>query len=510
MTGPLPPALAMISGQLVRMAERISRLERGQRAAQLDLSTVENGALAFTDDAGTVRSLVGLQGDGSFAHGHFGAPAPVSPSAPLVLPVINGLAVTWDGTMGDGSAPLADFAGVQVHCSQQAGFAPGPATLQGLLPGAGVLTVTGLPPGTTYYAALVAVNLSGSLSEPSAPASGVPESVIAHIPDGSITGSQIAFTARHIGGITTSIQSGQPQDPQAGDLWYDADNGYLLNTWNGSAWVPYQFGTGAIQAGSVTAALIAANTITAAQIAAGTIVAGVVDGTTITGAQFVATGTAGEILAYDGTPAAGNLIASIAARPGTDSFGNAYLAGTTQYDQVALLALQAGGGGTSALTWLSAASQAGPYSSVAELILRDLNELDVLLTGTGAGLGQFVLSNHLLTGALTSALLEVQGVLAFAGSNTSPSAPSPAISFASGTPAQMPDLTRDFIVYFVFSGAGNLTLKIGSVNPPGRTLFPASAVVAGAMYSFRVPAGWWVEWTGTGTVAMANQECVGC
>ncbi len=35
---------------------------------------------------------------------------------------------------------------------------------------------------------------------------------------------------------------------------------------------------------------------------------------------------------YSGTPAAGNLIASIASTAGTDSFGNAYLAGITSYD----------------------------------------------------------------------------------------------------------------------------------------------------------------------------------
>lgn len=40
----------------------------------------------------------------------------------------------------------------------------------------------------------------------------------------------------------------------------------------------------------------------------------------------------GKSLYYNGTPAAGNLVGSISATAGTDSFGNAYLAGFTVYD----------------------------------------------------------------------------------------------------------------------------------------------------------------------------------
>lgn len=103
--------------------------------------------------------------------------------------------------------------------------------------------------------------------------------------------NQINFTARDIGGITTSISAAQPANPKIGDLWYDATNGYVLDQWNGTAWVPFQYGTNAIQAGSITAALIAANTITAAQIAAGTITAAQIAAGTITASLFAATGT---------------------------------------------------------------------------------------------------------------------------------------------------------------------------------------------------------------------------
>jgi hypothetical protein len=90
----------------------------------------------------------------------------------------------------------------------------------------------------------------------------------------------------------------------------------------------------------VPGTLIQAGSITASQIAAGIIIAGIVDGTTITGAQIVADGSSGNFLVYSGTPAAGNLIASMSPLGGTDSYGNHYPSGlmfggtTTAYFQV--------------------------------------------------------------------------------------------------------------------------------------------------------------------------------
>ncbi len=183
-------------------------------------------------------------------------------------------------------------------------------------------------------------------------------------PSAGIANGQVDFTARDIGGITTSVTSVQPANPATGDLWFDGNASYALKQWDGTSWNLFQFGTNAISAGSVTAALIAANTITAAQIAAGTItatqiaagtitasklvtgivVAGIVDATTITGAQFVATGTAGEILVYSGTPALGNLVASVNAQPGfVDSFGNVVGNGIFSYSSPSVLAAVQGG-----------------------------------------------------------------------------------------------------------------------------------------------------------------------
>lgn len=162
------------------------------------------------------------------------------------------------------------------------------------------------------------------------------------IADGAVTTALINFTARDIGGITTTVSAAAPASPQNGDLWYDSSNGYKLNQYEAGAWTAYQYGTDAIAAGSITAELIAANTITTAQLAAGIIYAGIVDGTTISAATFLGAdfevNAAGEFY-YSGAPAAGNLIFSISNVDGTDAYGNRWVSGTTYYSGNTLTSL---------------------------------------------------------------------------------------------------------------------------------------------------------------------------
>jgi hypothetical protein len=152
-------------------------------------------------------------------------------------------------------------------------------------------------------------------------------------PQAGITAGQVNFTASDIGGITVSLSPVQPESPSEGALWYDGQDGYVLKQWNGSSWVPYQYGTGAIAVGSITAELIAADTITAAQIAAGTVIAGSVDGTTITGANFIGTGEGQELILFSGTPADYNMIVSAVSEVVNDvnSGGGTILPGIVYY-----------------------------------------------------------------------------------------------------------------------------------------------------------------------------------
>lgn len=111
--------------------------------------------------------------------------------------------------------------------------------------------------------------------------------------------------------------------------------------WDGTQWQPYQWGTDSIASSAITTVKIADGSVTANKLIANLIVAGIIDGTTvqapniiggtITGAQVIVEGSNGEILVYSGTPALGNLIMSVSAMAGTDSFGNVWKTGTWVY-----------------------------------------------------------------------------------------------------------------------------------------------------------------------------------
>lgn len=59
------------------------------------------------------------------------------------------------------------------------------------------------------------------------------------------------------GGTTIYFASVPPTSASNGDVWYDTVNGMRISQWDGSEWVAYQFGTGAIANGAVTGDLLA-------------------------------------------------------------------------------------------------------------------------------------------------------------------------------------------------------------------------------------------------------------
>lgn len=122
-------------------------------------------------------------------------------------------------------------------------------------------------------------------------------------------------------GTKVTFSSTAPPSPGVNDVWYDTAAGLVAQVWNGTAWVPFQIGTGAIANGAITGSLIQA----------GTIIAGVVNGTTIEGSFFVGNGTDREVMLYNGTPTLGNLLLSVSSGFGTDPFGNSYKDGFATY-----------------------------------------------------------------------------------------------------------------------------------------------------------------------------------
>lgn len=231
-----------------------------------------------------------------------------------------------------------------------------------------------------------------------------------------------------------------------------------------------------IAAGTITASNIAAGTITAGLLAANIVVAGIVNGTTITGATIVADGTSGQFLVYSGTPASGNMIASVSGAAGTDASSNAYLQGITSYQTGAgtLFALDMTG---SVLTWYEASTEAGPWTSIANITV------------------------NWASGSSASLVLNSAGVN-YAQLTTVPQVPSSgALLYASSINAlveQVPTGTN-----YVLSGA-----QTGGITKGTSTGTIATSIVQGIVFSGGEPtaqAVWELEAWGSGTQGSTAQ-----
>jgi hypothetical protein len=77
---------------------------------------------------------------------------------------------------------------------------------------------------------------------------------------------------------------------------------------------------------------------------------------------------------------------------------------------------------------------------------------------------------------------------------------------ASGT--QLSDLTRDYMVYLqITAGGAGATLTIGTANTCNSTLFVNATTGPGTMYSFRLPAAWFIRMQAT---AAFTQTAISC
>jgi hypothetical protein len=85
------------------------------------------------------------------------------------------------------------------------------------------------------------------------------------------------------------------------------------------------------------------------------------------------------------------------------------------------------------------------------------------------------------------------------------------LGIAAGTGGtQLADTTRDYQVYLTVTTAGGPnTILIGAANPPvSATITAMSTVNLGHVFSFRLPAGWYVRWAGT--AGITTQNAVSC
>jgi len=156
----------------------------------------------------------------------------------------------------------------------------------------------------------------------------------AEIGDGAISPGNLSdyTNSASIGGVTVSEGPTAPVDPNTGDLWINSSAGYQINRFDGTNWNGIVFdATNVIAAGTITASEILVGTLTASLFAAGIVVAGIVDATTISGAQLILHGSTGQVLVYSGSPASGNMVASLSGATGADGRGNSYGSGFAIY-----------------------------------------------------------------------------------------------------------------------------------------------------------------------------------
>lgn len=184
-----------VPGEIVRLQRQLAQVEKGSRVAHG--ASIENAAIEVKDGAGSLRTIVGVQADGTSGVNVVNGGPPPTPSTPTVASAIGGIAVGWDGTNADGAILPLDWSRIEVHASSVAGFDPVPETLQATMEtpqGA----ISYLPVSGPTYVRLLARNTSGAASAPTTVAGpysprpvagdiGIGEIVSTMISDGAVT-----------------------------------------------------------------------------------------------------------------------------------------------------------------------------------------------------------------------------------------------------------------------------------------------------------------------------------
>jgi hypothetical protein len=188
------PTNSALAEEVARLRRAVEQLQRGSRYAHG--GSIENAALQVNDSTGSLRAIVGAQGDGTVGVQAVNGPPPPQPSAPAVAPYLGGVQATWDGLFANGAVLPLDWSRIEVHASTAAGFTPLPETLRSTIETAQGATVV-VPTDDPVYVRLVARNTSGTASTPSdqvGPVSKAP--VVANdVLDGTITALKLASDA---------------------------------------------------------------------------------------------------------------------------------------------------------------------------------------------------------------------------------------------------------------------------------------------------------------------------
>ncbi|MFB7312991.1 hypothetical protein [Streptomyces sp. NPDC056192] len=263
-----------IGRALVQLERRIAAVERQSRLASASL---DDTALEVRDGNGSLRGIVGQQGDGTTAVNVVNGPPPPAPSAPIVVSVLGGVTVSWDGQFANGAVMPLDWARVEVHASPLASYTPTAETLKATVETAQGCTVVIATPDPVYVQ-LVARSTSGTPSDPSVTVGPVgPTAVVASdILDGIVTTVKLADDAVTqakvaVGAIgTTEISDSAITTPKivAGAVQTAQLDAEAVNA---SKIAAGAVTTAKLDALAVTANELAANAVTASKILAGSV-----------------------------------------------------------------------------------------------------------------------------------------------------------------------------------------------------------------------------------------------
>lgn len=90
-----------LARELASLRADIEAVKEGQRATQLDFSTMLYPLIVRDPGSGEVLGTIGQQTDGGLALNRVGGPAPPAPTAPTLSPLMSGVLVEWDGKFTD-------------------------------------------------------------------------------------------------------------------------------------------------------------------------------------------------------------------------------------------------------------------------------------------------------------------------------------------------------------------------------------------------------------------------
>lgn len=180
--------------KVASLEKQLAQVKKGQRISHG--ASIENAAIEVKDDSGSLRTIVGLQGDGTTGVHNVNGPPPPEPSAPIVASAIGGVTVSWDGLFAAGALIPMDWSRIEVHAAITPVYEPVPATLQSTIETAQGATVV-VSCDTPVYVRLLARNLSGTASPASITVGpyGPTQIVADDVLDGVITDMKLAANA---------------------------------------------------------------------------------------------------------------------------------------------------------------------------------------------------------------------------------------------------------------------------------------------------------------------------